>query len=68
MTLLAIVAVLLGAVAIAGTVRRLSYRHVMHDWSGWSQPHRGTYPWSKPIQDRHCLECNKVRRRKVKTH
>jgi hypothetical protein len=66
MTLAAVSALLLGASAIAATVRRLSYRHVVHDWSGWSEPHRGTYPWSKSIQDRHCLECNKVRRRKVK--
>jgi hypothetical protein len=63
-----VVALLLAATAAAASLRRLSDRHVFHEWSGWSEPRRGTYPWSKPIQDRHCLSCNKVGRRKVKTH
>ncbi len=60
-TTIALVAVVVGA-----TLRRMSGRHVFHEWGGWSQPAPGTFPWSKPVQERHCITCNKVKRRKVK--
>jgi hypothetical protein len=56
--------VLLLAVALGAGLRRLSERHIFHDWSGWSEPIRA-FPWTRPTQHRRCLECNKVARRKV---
>jgi hypothetical protein len=56
----------LAGVAVGAGLRRMSDRHIFHQWSGWSEPRRGTFPWSKATQDRYCVECNKVARRKVR--
>jgi hypothetical protein len=65
-TALVATTVVLAGAAVAGGLRRLSGRHFLHQWGGWSAPTRGTYPWSKPVQERQCLECNRISRRKVK--
>jgi hypothetical protein len=56
----------LAGVAVGAGLRRMSDRHIFHAWGGWSEPVRGTFPWSRATQERRCVECNKVSRRKVK--
>jgi len=63
---LVVTTVLLAAVAVGASIRRLSGRHFLHEWGGWSQPAPGAFPWSKPVQERQCLECNKITRRRIK--
>ena len=65
-TALVATTVVLAGAAVASSLRRVSGRHFLHEWGGWSPPARGLYPWSKAVLERRCVECNKVTRRKVK--